>query len=251
MEQSKYQLLIDYLDSNLSPEQQSEVANSIQQDKNSVSELGYLKLAVETVRLNAIKEKVFAVRSSLGETKIEQPAAGHVVVRNMYKTSLRIAAISILLLGSAVLYKYMSVTSQSVYNNQFIPYDVSNTRGAEDRNPELEAYSSKNWNFVVDLNNAETVKSNKSNFLAAMAEMQLNQYSAAVKLFQNILNNRSENNAYQDEAEYYCALAYLMDHKVSEGIGMLNKIKSDTSHRYYPLVSKISGIDLKIIDLKK
>jgi TolA-binding protein len=250
MEQVKYQLLIDYLDENLNEQKNSEVAHSIQHDTNAASEIEYLKLAIETVRLNAIKEKVSAVRNSISLTKTNQASTGHGIVRNMYKISLRIAAIFILLLASAVLYKYMSVTSQSVYKNQFIPYDLSNTRGVENRNPESEAYNNKNWNMVVELNNATPVKSNKSNFLAAMADMQLNHYSDAIELFQNILNNRSEN-SYQEEAEYYCALAYLMDQKVSTAIGMFNKIKSDPNHRYYPLASKISGIDLKIIDLKK
>jgi hypothetical protein len=32
---------------------------------------------------------------------------------------------------------------------------------------------------------------------------------------------------------------------------MINKIKSNPGHTYYPLVTKISPIDLKIIELKK
>jgi hypothetical protein len=251
MEHPKYQLLIDYLDGNLNEEENSEVAQSIQHDVNTASEVEYLKLAIETVRLNAIKDKVFSVRYSLKETRINQPSAGHSLVRHLYKTSFRIAAIFLLLLASAILYKYISVTNQSVYKNQFVPYDLSNTRGADERNPESDAYNSKNWNLVVELNNAAPVKSNKSNFLAAMADMQLNHFSNAAELFQNILNNRTESNSYQEEAEYYCALAFLMEQKVSSATAILNKIKSDTSHRYYPLASKISGIDLKIIDLKK
>ena len=88
-------------------------------------------------------------------------------------------------------------------------------------------------------------------FLAAMAEMQLSHFSEAEMHFQNILANPSNDNSFQEESEYYCALTYLMDHKEAKAFEMINKIKADTSHRYYPLASKISAIDLKIINLKK
>jgi hypothetical protein len=83
-----------------------------------------------------------------------------------------------------------------------------------------------------------------------MAEMQLQQYARAANLFQHILGNVSEDSSFQEEAEYYGALAFLGNHEVVKSIGLINKIKSDPSHRYFPLASKITGIDLKIIELK-
>jgi len=251
MKQPKSDLLVDYLDEKLSPEERSEIEYMVQHDTNAANDLAYLKLAIETVRLNAIARKVITVRQSLNATTYALPPTKPVAVRHMFRTNLRIAAVFVLLFCSAVLYKYISVSNQSVYKNQFIPYELSNMRGTENRNPEAEAYRNKNWNLVIDLYGNDKVKSNKSNFLAAMSELQLSHYTEAEILFQKVLNNASENNSFQEEAEYYCALAYLMNHKEAKGIGMLNKIKSDTSHRYYPMVSKISGIDLKIIELKK
>src|SRR5664279_1465351 len=125
MEQPKYELLVDYLDENLGPKEKSGIEDAINQDTITASELKYLKLAIETVRLKALNEKVYAVRNSMKEARIEQPSSEHVVVRHMYKTGLRIAAILVLLLSSAVLYKYLSVSNQSLYKNQFIPYDLS------------------------------------------------------------------------------------------------------------------------------
>jgi hypothetical protein len=251
MKQPKNELLVDYLDEKLSPEERSEIENMVQQDTGTASDLEYLKLAIETVRLNAINKKVIAVRRSLNTTINEQAPKSHVIVRQMYRTGLRIAAILVLLFGSAALYKYISVSNQSVYKNQFIPYELSNMRGSEDHNPEADAYRNKNWNLVIELYGNDKIKSNKSNFLAAMAELQLSHYTQAEILFQNVLDSESKDSSFQEDAEYYCALTYLMDHRESKGIGMLNKIKADTSHRYYPLASGISGVDLKIIELKK
>lgn len=251
MKQPNNELLIDYLDKKLSPEENTELESIIGQDKNTASDFEYLKLAVETVRLNAIAGKVSAVFQSLHATSHNQSARDHGTIRQLYRTGLRIAAILVLMFSSAVVYKYITITSQSVYKNQFVPYDLSITRGEEVRDREAEAYSNKNWSQVTAIFNSQKVKSNKSYFLAAVAEMQLQHYAQAVNLFQYILGNISEDSSFQEEAEYYCALAYLMNHEEAKSIGLLNKIKSDINHRYYPLASKITDTDLKIIDLKK
>ena len=251
MKQPNNELLIDYLDKQLSEEENSELEFIIQQDKNTASEFEYLKFAVETIRLNAITGKVSEVRRSMTATQDNQTGQKHGVIRQLYRTGLRIAAIFVLVISSAVVYKYVSVSSQSVYKNQFVPYDLSITRGGEGRDREAEAYNNKNWTRVVELFNDQKINSNKSYFLAAMAEMQLQQYARAANLFQHILGNISEDSSFQEEAEYYGALAYLKNHEEAKSIDLINKIKSDPGHRYYPLASKITGIDLKIIDLKK
>jgi hypothetical protein len=84
-----------------------------------------------------------------------------------------------------------------------------------------------------------------------MAEMQLNHFPEAVTLFENILNTKSSDNSFREEAEYYVSLAYLMNHEENKAIQMMNKIKTNPDHTYYPLVSRISPIDLKIIELKR
>ncbi|HTB27068.1 MAG TPA: hypothetical protein VK711_16975, partial [Puia sp.] len=103
------------------------------------TEIEYLKLAIDTIRLNVINEKVSTVRRSL-ENKPEKA-----IVRSLYRTSLRVAAILLLIVGSATLYKYISVNDQSVYDKQFLSFELTNTRGAQNRESETEAYRSGNW----------------------------------------------------------------------------------------------------------
>ena len=85
-----------------------------------------------------------------------------------------------------------------------------------------------------------------------MADMELKNFPQAVSLFENILYPKFENadSSFREETEYYLSLAYLMNHQENKGIALLNKIKADTNHTYYPLASKLSSIDLKIIELK-
>jgi hypothetical protein len=242
------EILIDYMDQQLSREESFGVETLLRNDTQAAGELLYLKLAVETVRLDAIQEKVSAIRLSFEKNQTSTEPA-KTIVRSMYKISMRVAAIFILFIGASILYKYMSVTNQSVYEKQFAAYELSNTRGQETVDAETQAYQSKNWKEVTTIFNTVKNKTNKSVFLAAMAEMELKHFPQAVLLFENIL--RSGDNAYQEEAEYYVSLAYLMNHEENKAVLILDKIKADTSHTYYPMVSNISAIDLKIIELKK
>ena len=80
----------------------------------------YLRLAVDTVRRDAIQARVSAVRQSAGKHPARHQKHEGAVLRSLYTTSLRIAAVLLLFLVSAhVVYKYISVNDQSVYNRQF------------------------------------------------------------------------------------------------------------------------------------
>ena len=100
----------------------------------------------------------------------------------MYKISIRVAAVFILLFGVAILFKYISVNNLSVYQKQFAGYELRNSRGLESRNQNLKLIGIKTgmkyWQIIKTENN----KSNKSTFLAAMADMELKHFPQAVTL---------------------------------------------------------------------
>jgi len=248
--QPNKEILIDYLDHQLNQQDTDQVEIMVQNDKSIADELQYLNMAIDTVRLNTINDKVLAIRRSLSNPSVLTEKPANKGIRSIYKMSMRIAAAFILLIGMAVLYKYLTVSNLSVYEKQFTGYDLSNLRGQESRDAVAEAYANKNWSEVLTVFQKGNNKSNKAVFLAAIAEMQLNNFPQAVALFENILNNTGDN-SYREETEYYLSLAYLMNHEVNKSIRLINKIKADSSHTYYPLALKLSSIDLKIIELKK
>src|ERR1700682_389780 len=151
--QPNNEILIDYLDKQLNPEETTQVENLVKKDTVTASELQYLKLAIDTARLDAIRQKVFGIRQSFehNQTSTEKPTG--TVVRSIYKISLRVAAVFILFAGITVLYKYISVSNLSVYEKQFAGYELSNTRGQETPDAEVAAYRNKNWNEVVAVYN--------------------------------------------------------------------------------------------------
>jgi len=245
-------LLIDYLDKQLKREESVQAEQMIHQDPSAAREFGYLKLAVETVRRDAIQARVSAVRQSVENNAAPTVKPQGAILRRLYTGSLRIAAVLLLLLVSVAVYKYISVNNESVYNRQFSGYELGTLRGPGAHDGQSEAYRNKNWNEVVADYNAENNPTRKSVFLAAMAQMELAHFPQAVALFEKILNSADGgDDSFREEAEYYGALAYLRNHQADKGIAMLARIKADTSHTYWPLAAKFSAIDMKIIELKK
>jgi tetratricopeptide (TPR) repeat protein len=247
--QTDNEMLIDYLDKQLNQEETDQIERALQKDTDLNRELQYLKLAIDTVRLNAIKHKVVSIRQSHVKESTVEPAAP-AVLRTMYKTGLRVAAVIVFFLCVATVYKYTSVSNQSFYDKQFSGYELGNNRGGESQEAEDDAYRNKQWNEVISIYNAGTERTNRQSFLAAMAEMQLNHFQNAISLFENILNAKTGDTNYLEESDYYLSLAYLMNHQADKAIPIINKIKANPNHTYYPLVSKFSSIDLKIIELK-
>jgi len=239
--------LIDYLDKQLNQDETARIESMLQEDTAFKREFVYLSFAVDTVRFDVLNQKVASVRQAQKKEKVAPKPA---ILRNMYHMGLRTAAVIVVFLSIAAVYKYASVSNQSFYDKQFSGYELRNSRGEQSHDTEKEAYQNSKWDEVISIYNAETNHSNQQSFLAAMAEMQLNHFQNAITIFENILNSKSGNTAYIEESEYYLSLAYLMNHDGKSAIQMINKIKANPNHTYYPVVSKFSSIDLKIIELK-
>jgi hypothetical protein len=242
-------LLVDYLDKNLAPEEAAQAEQLIRSDKQVASEWEYLKLAVEATELGAIREQVMQVRRSLAEG-VSRPSGA--VVRRIYKITLRAAAILILLMGVSIFYKYNRVNNAAVYNQYFTDYTLPVSRGSNQTNALEEAYRNKNWNAVLQIAAGQTGRTNEAYFLAGLADLKLKKFPEAVQQFGQVLaaNAASGDTYYQDEAEYYLSLACLMNGETEKAVALLDKIRGNRNHTYYPLARQISSTDLKIIELK-
>jgi hypothetical protein len=211
-----------------------------------------LEMAIDTIRVNAITNKVKIIRAdhNLGNSKTAH--INQAIVRCMHPSGMvmRIAAAVIIMISSATIYKYASVNSKTLYNQQYLTYELTATRSNSIPDAQAEAYLNAHWREVIALNNNAISRTNKSRFLAAMAEMELNHFPQSLVLLQEIISNHADE-AFHEEAEYYSALAFLAVHQEKKGLDMVAEIKANPSHTYYPLACRISAIDLKIIELKR
>lgn len=239
------ELLIDHLDRKIQGESLPEAEALLQSDSNAREEWQYLQAAVDAVEHHALHAKVAAIR-------VEMQPAQKPVVRSITRNIYRIAAAIVLLIGSLAIYKFATVNADDFYTRHYIAYELPTSRsGAETPAIEL-AYRNADWNAVINLYNSLSDKGNQDHFLAGIAALELKQFPQAIERFTQILNNNAVNNDtyFQDESEYYLALAYIANDEIAKASTLLDKIKADSNHLYREKAENMSGTDFKILELK-
>ncbi|HTQ64100.1 MAG TPA: hypothetical protein VMI12_04845 [Puia sp.] len=252
MPENKQYFLIDHLDNNLSDEEILAAEELIRNDKDMANEWKLLHIAVDTIREVGLYEQVAAVRKQYQESKTAAMKPQGAVVRKMFSNKLRIAASILLFITAATLYKYTSVNSASFYNKYYSSFELNTSRGVENTNAMEQAFRNKNWSEVVLIFNKSAQKNNESYFLEGMAQMELKNYPTAINAFNQVMseNAKSKENYFQDESEYYLAMAYLANNEAGKAMPILEKIKADKNHIYHEKVLEISSLDFTIMKQK-
>jgi tetratricopeptide (TPR) repeat protein len=250
--------LIDHLDSTHLGQGSVDMDTRIAADAETSLEWKQLRLAVDAVEQAALYEKVSTVRAEWLANRFDakivsdvQP--GGAVVRSISRVALRAAAVIFVIGASATIYKYSVTSSSGIYSAYYTAYDLNTSRGATVAQDDMEeAYKARNWSGVDDAFKKKKVKNNKSYFLEGMADMEAKKYDEAIGMFQQVMaaNSLAGSDYFEDEAEFYLAMAWLARNDVKEAMPLLDKIKADKTHLYHDVVVKMSSLDLRIAAYK-
>lgn len=247
MEEGKRDLLTSHLDAALHGGSLPAAEDLIRQQPEAQEEWEYLNLAVEAIRHQGLVQQVAAIREEFALAEKKK----HAVPLKRY---VQAAAVVMVLLGAATVYKFASVSGKRIYDHHYIAYELPVSRGeAGAINQALVlAYQQKNWPEVISLYNKTTVKDAKALFLSGMADLELHQYPDAIQKFENLLQPdlQTGGDYFHDEAEYYLALAYLANNENAKAIQLIEKIKASAGHLYAGKVRELSGLDLTILEYK-
>jgi hypothetical protein len=249
------ELLIDHLDKKMQGESLPEAEALIQSDSNAREDWQYLQTAVDAVEHHALHAKVAAIRSAYAKAsadKADSAPARRPVVRSITRNIYRLAAAVVLLIGSLVIYKLATVNADDFYTRHYISYELPTSRSGAEIAAIEAAYRNSDWNAVINLYNSLSTKGNQDHFLAGIAALDLKQFPQAIERFNQVLNNNSVSNdtLFQDEAEYYLALAYIANDEIAKASTLLDKIKADSNHLYREKAENLTGTDFKILELK-
>ncbi|HTL07016.1 MAG TPA: hypothetical protein VL307_02125 [Chitinophagaceae bacterium] len=255
MSSSKEEILIDYLDNNLSPEDREKVVTLLQTDEDAQQSLDALQWSVAAIREQAIVDQVQQVRASLASSAkiVALPANRSTgIVRSFTRNSMKVAAILFLLVTAGGIIKYSTTSNTSVYMDNFSSFDIATARGNSSDDAVELAYRKKDWKAVEDIAAAANEKTAKNAFLAGMAALELKDYNQAIASFSAVLqkNSRATEAYYQDEAEYYLAMSYLAANRGAAALPILQKIRADKDHIFYKKARAISALDLQVLSLK-
>jgi hypothetical protein len=280
--------LIDHLDESftatpdsVSPEASATMQRLIAEDEDASREWLYLQLAVDTVQDAGLREQVAAVRKQWETQTVaareaqaaaasdsmapaqDQPtntttdqaamANSGAVVRNLYRNMMRVAACAVLIAGGACIFKYVRLSSSSLYSEYYMSYEINTSRGAVSQDAIEKAYTAKNWSGVLALFSTGKDRNNKTDFLAGLADLELKKFDDAIAHFEQIIasNSHSGGDYFEDEAEYYLAISWLAKDKVNEAMPVLEKIRANKEHLYHDKVEKMSFTDLRLVQYKE
>ena len=240
------ELLIDYIDNLLDENGRQQVETLLAADATAAEDYESHLFSVSLVREAGLQMQVAEVRRQFEAAK--EPA----IVRPMFSKVMRIAAMVIVLVGAAAAYRYTSTNASGIYNESFSSYELNTSRGSGNLTDLENAYRNKDWATVNTLYNSMATKNQKAEFLAGMASLELKQFETAVIRFRSVMaiNAGVKESLYQEEAEYYLAMALLGAGKGAEGSDILKNIRGNKDHIFHDKAQNISALDLKVLTIK-
>jgi hypothetical protein len=93
---------------------------------------------------------------------------------------------------------------------------------------------------VIRIHTTGEDSSLSATFLAAMANLELNNMNDAIPDLEEVVNanKTSGTPVFQDEAEYYLALSYIRNRDYDLALPLLEKIRDDRDHLYHEKVDR-------------
>lgn len=231
--------LFRYIDGEMEEEEKRSLEADLQQDAALLEKLTSLRMAREAILQYGLKNQVASIHQDI--MKERNTPVVPMRQNNFRRWAIGVAATVLFAWASIQAYQYFSLTPERVYAQQFSSYELPVLRSEEQKNTsEMEtAYRDKDFNRVVRLCKLNSGFTARENFLCGMAEMELGNFSDAIRSFNQIIqyNTANATRDYLDEAEYNLALAYLKNGEFNRSLELLRSIHSDPKHVYHRKVS--------------
>lgn len=255
--QNVLELLDRYLDHNLTEEEQVSVDQLLRQDFSVQQALENLKMMRGIIESNGMKQLVrkqhheYMAVMKQNELHVTRTRTLFSEMRNNW---MKVAALIILILSTGFLIQFLLLDADSIYRHNFISYDLSGKRSnAISTDIAMDSlYQNRLFTEVVSSFQSIPSHSFRDLFLTGMAYLQINNPSKAIPLFEEI-HNRTELSGemrFQQETDYYLALAYLRNHQTDSALELFRKIHEDPRHLYHKNISKWELIKIRLLDWK-
>jgi tetratricopeptide (TPR) repeat protein len=240
-----------YLDRTLTSDEAIELEQNLQADAESRNLFDKVTVVRDAVRSSALRSRVRNLHMQLIDEMRQQDEAVNDVpylakIRPLrYAQSLRwgvrVAASGLFLLAGYSGYKYGTTNIDSYYSDKFMAYQLPNNRGEiEEAVTSLDAlYRAGNFSGVVQRFAGLSFPNAHDQFLTGMAYMQQQQYKQAIERFIVLQqsNDLQEKSLFEQEIDYYLALAFLGSGRVGDAYPLFEKINKTPRHMYHQNVT--------------
>lgn len=240
-----------YLDRTLPLDEAFRLEEDLQTDADLQNLFDRVTVVRDVVRSSALRSRVRNLHMQLideikQQEEIATPTPDFTKVRPLrYAQSLRwgarVAASGLLLLAGYGSYKYGSTNIDSFYSDKFVAYQLPTSRGgADDVITSLESlYRAGNFAAVVQRFSGLAEASPHDQFLTGMAHLQQQQYGQAIERLSALqqTNELRRKPLFEQETDYYLALAYLGGGRIGDAYPLFEKINKTPRHMYHQNVT--------------
>ncbi len=230
------ELLIRFIDGELENDELIALKEQLNTDNSLAAELENLRYAKDAIKSYGIRNTVAAVHSEMmKELNTTKTIARVISLKQILKYSSRIAAMAILVLGIAMLYQYFSATPDQLFRNNYNAFVLHESRGSTDVSALEQPYKSGDMKTTMKIFNQLNSPTAEDYFLNGNAALQSGNPSAAIKSFLALQQkNKSENtHLFEEDTQYYLALAYLQNNDAASALPIFENIHADNKHPYY------------------
>ena len=235
------EMLLRYLDGELEDHEKSQLEQKLATDPALQEELNNLRLAKESIRSYGLAGRVGKIhKEMMNEIPHSTPVIQISRRRQIIRYSIAVAAALLILFVGFKMFQDNNMTADQLYADNYKAYELTTLRSGETEPTIFEkAYRDKNYNEVITLYSSANPDDIQANFLTAMSHLELKEYDKAIENFKKNLelNKAAGTHLWQDQSEYYMALAYLKTENYSSSLELFQKINNDTEHLYHEKVS--------------
>lgn len=235
-EELDIELIEGYFNKTLTEAEKDRFDERVKADADFAEKVDDYKEIIRGIRTKAEKDFKEDVASWEGELKREDRITKHIP----WKTYLAIAAAILLLLVARIFIftPDQPKTDQELFTTYFVPYeDVISVRDGSNGKSSLTTamtfYNDGNYQEAVA--NLKAVLSDdpdnsEARFYLGASWLALMNGKEAIPVLQDVI---SQKNNYHDQAEWYLALAYLINQDDKDAMHLLERISNERSHTFH------------------
>ncbi|MEO5891234.1 MAG: hypothetical protein ABIQ31_13330 [Ferruginibacter sp.] len=228
-------ILIQYLDKELSPEKVLQLEQELRQNVSLKQEFENLLMAKNAVQLYGLQQNIRSLHTGMmDELNLAHATSKPALVRILVRRSMQVAAgLLVVLIGLGV-YQYLTISPDKLFRENYQPYQFSVSRSATNTGILEEEYVEKNFPAVIKTFETLSVSDQKQNFIAGQSYLATGAYAKAITCFANVLslNKPGTSSIFQDDAQYYLALSYLKNNQVALAYPYFELIYNNSNHLY-------------------
>lgn len=259
---NKIEILEQYLSGELGEAEAKEVEKSIREDAGLQQDIEIIRLAQDAVRSSSLRKKASEWHRKYRPTILApdnteaKPDATDTDTTSsipLWVSVSRVAAVLFIGVFGYFFIQFATLSPNDLYEENFVEYKLPVTRSTDADISNIDSlYSVKDYQQLIQRFEQLAEPTLQDRFLAALSYMHQSDFAPALAQFEAIEqeNSRRSSPIFEQETDYYQALALIEVGKFDQAERLLQNIKNDPDHIFRKNVSNADLRKLKILNWK-